>query len=101
MAVMEKKLMAEVLSLPADFDSRVRLLAAELQDRRGTIQLREIATHAGRLAEQARCAGAQRWQAVRIEDTFKAAVRARLDELAGMPRERPARVLPLKSQGAA
>lgn len=67
--------------LPASFENRVRLLAAELHGRKGSIQLREIKTAAGRLAEQARCAGAERWQAVQLEDYFKRAVHDRLNEL--------------------
>ena len=95
--------MLELYDLHQDFDTCVRLLAAEIQHRKATVQFREIAAHAGRMAEQARCAGAQRWQAVKLEDDFKAAVRARLDEL-----ERQAgtvivvrNVVPLRREGAA
>lgn len=72
--------------LPASFENRVRLLAAELHGRKGSIQLREIKTEAGRLAEQARCAGAERWQAVQLEDYFKRAVHDRLNELESLSR---------------
>ncbi|MDO5896541.1 hypothetical protein [Agrobacterium sp. Azo12] len=92
--------MLELFYLNQDFHTCVRLLAAEIQHRKGTVQTREIATRAGRIAEQARSAGAQRWQAVKLEDDFKAAVRARLNELAGMPSGHHGQVISFASGGA-
>lgn len=84
---------AKIDYFPTSLHDRVRLVAAELQHSKGLTQLREVKTAAGRLAEQARCAGALRWQAVRLEDEFKEAVIDRLNELAGQANEQSGTVL--------
>ncbi|MCM2436241.1 hypothetical protein [Agrobacterium rosae] len=73
--------MSSVVALPFDLEIKARLLAASLHGRKGTIQLREIRTHAGQLAERARLKGAPRWEAVLLEDAFRDLVLVRLAEL--------------------
>lgn len=84
---------AEITAFPTDIHDHIRLLAAELQHRKGTVQLREIHTAAGRMAEQSRCAGAKRWEAVRFQDEFIELCIARLRELKGQANEQSGTVL--------
>lgn len=70
-----------MIQFPMTFDDRVRLLAAELQPLKQKDRRRQICTEAGRLAESVRARGAERWQAVRLEDAFAEAVHIRLAEL--------------------
>lgn len=85
--------MSEVIQFPDTFSNRVRLLAAALCGRRKSIQRREISVAAGRLNEELRCHGAERWHAVRLEDALIAEAYARLSELEGMDQTRPAPLL--------
>lgn len=91
--------MAEIFCFPNDLQNRVRVLAAELCKRRKSVQRREISTAAGRLNEEIRNNGGERWQAVQCEDYFIRAAYARLHELEGTPRNNQCSVLPLAAAG--
>ncbi|MGI2031394.1 hypothetical protein ACRQ1B_03275 [Rhizobium panacihumi] len=78
--------MVEFHFIPLSLHSRARLLAAELQSRTKSIRHREIRIVAGRLAERMRANGAERWQAVQVEDTFIEMVLERLQRLDSLPK---------------
>ncbi|NSZ19329.1 hypothetical protein [Agrobacterium vitis] len=86
MAMMEWiKLMVEFCFMPITLEARARLTAAELQSSNKTMRNRELRIAAGRLAEAMRSNGAQRWQAVKVEDTFIEMVLERLLQLDSLP----------------
>lgn len=76
--------MSDLVQFPYNLQVKVRLLAADLQQKGRTARHREISLAAGRLHETMRINGAERWQAVQVEDGFRAAVLDRLNELDGM-----------------
>jgi hypothetical protein len=87
--------MAEILYLHGNLDVMARLLAVELQPMRSAIRNRQIRLHAGRIAETMRREGAERWQAVLVEDAFAERVRTRLAEIDELARRtRSNRVAP-------
>lgn len=85
--------MAKITLFPTTFENRVRKLAAELHPRSPAVRMREVTRSACRLAEEIRAAGAERWQAVKLEGHFKRCVLIRLTELDGQRRDHVAPVL--------
>lgn len=91
----------KILYLPASLDVAARLLAMELQPRRSAVRQREIRAHAGRIAETMRREGAERWQAVQVEDAFAERVRSRLAEIDEFARRTRSSGVALRRAGGA
>lgn len=74
-----------IFELPLPLIKKVRLLAAEVALRKGSVRAREISRRASRLAEEALQAGAPRWEAMKLEDDFKQAVYCRIAQMTKLP----------------
>lgn len=73
--------MAEVIQLGIGFATVVRLKAAAIYPLNRRERERAIRDEAGRAGEHLRMQGAERWQAIHLEDELRSALWERLAEL--------------------